>query len=85
MSYSITGRISGVGGGPGDTIGFSLRWDLLPSAPNGHSASEEGEFYVDQTLTDTEMESTLRTLLAERVSTRSGLSFTSADVRGCKL
>jgi hypothetical protein len=85
MAYSVTGRVSAVGAGPDDTLEFTMKWDLIPAAQNGHSASEEGGFFVDATLTDTEVEALLRTLVAERVSTRANISLIASDVRGCKL
>lgn len=85
MDYSVIGRVYQGGGGPNGAIEFTVQWTLMPSAPNGHQYGEEGQFYVDAALTDTEVSAELRRQVAARVSERSALSIAEADVRGCSI
>lgn len=53
--------------------------------PGGAVNSGDIAFQVNVQRTDQEIESDLRAKLAEYISTQTGLTFTEADVRGCKL
>lgn len=81
---TITGRIVGQGAGnnPGET-NMIINYQLS-EVVNGVMQNEES-FPVTLTGTDQEIESILREEVAARVSELTGVSFTSSDVRGCRL
>lgn len=81
---TITGRIVGQGAGnnPGET-NMIISYQLS-EVVNGIMQNEES-FPVSLSGTDQEIENSLREGVAARVSEVTGVSFTAADVRGCKL
>ena len=81
----ITARVvtSGSSNVPG-MLNVTLTWRLTASI-NGIVEESGAPFDVDPNQTDTEIEASLRTQLADYVSNLVGQTFTSEDIRGCKL